>query len=61
MKTSTNILRNISTGTLSELTLIVDETIAGKKQLSTSKPFKAADLWNIQRRTKTALSKRQYL
>ena len=58
MRTQTEILREISNETLNNLTYQVKETLAlnykSQKQLS------AADLWNIQRRSRTLSSRRRF-
>ena len=62
MKTQfSTIINEVKGQALLQLTSIVDETLATKKQLANCRSFKAADLWNIQRKTKTAARRRQFL
>lgn len=57
-KQSTNQFTPISKEQTEELTTVVKETIAlGLSQVRT---FSTADLWNIQRRGRTIMSRRNY-
>ncbi len=58
-KQTTNQFSPISKEQTEKLTTVVKETIAlGLKQVRT---FSTADLWNIQRRSRTLLSRRSFV
>lgn len=57
-KQSNNSFSPIGSGHKKELTTIVKETIAAG--FSQSRVFSTADLWNIQRRSRTMLSRRNF-
>ena len=58
MKKQTNQFSPISKEQTEKLTTVVNETIA--LGLSQVKTFSTADLWNIQRRGRTMMSRRNY-
>jgi len=51
----------ISKSHLKEITTEVKETLALGYIIIPGKAFSSAELWNIQRRTKSALSRRKYV
>jgi hypothetical protein len=57
-KQSNNLFSSISTEHTKELTNVVKETLANG--FSQHRNFSAADLWNIQRRSRTMVSRRYY-
>lgn len=57
-KQSNNLFNSISTEHTKELTTVVKETLA--TGFSQSRTFSVADLWNIQRRSRTMVSRRYY-
>ena len=60
MKTNTTISYQVLTAKeLFELTAVVKETLVTVNQTSNTRAFSSADLWNIQRRSKTAFKRRQ--
>jgi hypothetical protein len=62
MKTSSNtFLKEISKSEIISLTTIVSETIAPKSALKGNRQLNVADLWNIQRKSRTAIASRHYL
>jgi hypothetical protein len=61
MKTQTAVLNKISQEHLNSLTDIVSETIASGFGEIPKKPFTAAELWSIQRRSRSASRRSFYL
>ena len=57
-KTLNKLFSSLSNQQLNNLTKVVDETIATDFNLSNSKVFTAADLWNIQRQGKSRIQRR---
>lgn len=57
-KQSGTLFTSLGKTTVSNLTTIVDETLATGFTVNKSKVFSAADLWNIQRNKKSLLSRR---
>ncbi len=61
MKTSINIFNRLSNTEILNLTNVVKETLADMNNHKPTKTFCAADLWNIQRRKKSTMSRRYFL
>lgn len=61
MKTSINIFNRLTNTEILNLTAEVKETIAVINSHKPAKTFCAADLWNIQRRKRSAMSRRYFL
>ena len=59
MKTTINLLQQLSRREIYNLTVEVKEIIAELTE-KTHKPFSPADLWNIQRRRKSTSIRRYY-
>ena len=57
-KTLNKLFSSLSNQQLNNLTKVVDETIATDFNLSNSKVFTVADLWNIQRQGKSRIQRR---
>lgn len=57
-KQSTGLFSQINTRNFENLTTIVSETLACGLNLSVSKKFSTADLWNIQRQGRRRLQRR---
>ncbi|MBL7703734.1 MAG: hypothetical protein JNM14_15900 [Ferruginibacter sp.] len=58
-KQTTNQFKPLSKEETKKLTTVVDETIAAG--LGKAKTFSAADLWNIQRRSRTITNRRSFV
>lgn len=58
-KTLTNLFSFLNEEQVNNLTKVVNETIAADFNVSISKTFTAADLWNIQRQGKSRIQRRQ--
>ena len=61
MKTLSNTFRPLTSQELNTLTTIVTETVSTTPSASINKTFNVADLWNIQRKRKSASLRRQYI
>lgn len=56
-----SVLANLNSAEMNHLTSVVKETIAFHLQQPIAKHFCAADLWNIQKKTRPAVRSRRYL
>ena len=62
MKTqSTELFKVLSNTEMAKLTTVVKETVAPTVSDSTQRTFSAGELWSIQRRVKSASSRRQFV
>ncbi len=57
MKTQSQLFSTLTRSTLLRLTTVVDETLA--LEVKPNRVFSAADLWNIQRKSRTMMSRRR--
>lgn len=55
---SNNLLENLTTSEIKDLTLVVKETVAKEFKKERKRIFSAAQLWDIQRRKRIFLEKR---
>lgn len=57
MKTQSPLFSTLTKSTMQRLTMVVEETLA--LDIKQNRIFSAADLWNIQRRSRTMMSRRR--